>query len=119
MIESIDTTQLMQMSCELYLNDLCTQMSCSQISGLYWLCTNLGPHWDQNLIYKSETRLLQFLRKEIETQKKYENDYDTDLPDGLISLNLNDLLFIEKCYQNDEQLTKTSLNQYEIMSLIS
>ena len=46
MIESIDTSQLMQMSCELYLNDLCTQMSCSQISGLYWLCSNLGPYWD-------------------------------------------------------------------------
>lgn len=99
-MESIDSSQLMQLSCELYLLESCTQMSCSQISGLYWLCANLGPYWDQNLIYRVETRLEEFLRKEIETQKKYEDDNDADLPEGLITISLNDLLFIERCYQN-------------------
>jgi|TARA_B110000285_G_C14786047_1_gene450795 hypothetical protein len=50
------------------------------------------------MVYKAETRLLEFLREEIETQKKYEEDYDADVPEGLITISLNDLLFIERCY---------------------
>ena len=63
-------------------------MSCNKLSGLYWLCSNLGPYWDRMTISKMEDRLVSLLRYELEIQKKIENDFDADVPEGLQTVSL-------------------------------
>lgn len=46
----IDSSQLMQLTCSIYLNDTVVGMSFSQLGGFYWLCSNLGPYWDVQTI---------------------------------------------------------------------
>jgi hypothetical protein len=100
-MEKIDSTQVMKLSCEFYLGNLLPLMSVNKISGLYWLCCNLGQYWDEAIVAKAESRLIDLLRIEISTQKKYDGDLDADIPEGLQTMSLNDLLLIEKYYQND------------------
>lgn len=83
LMEKIDSSQLMRLSCDLYLSDQLPSMSCTKLSGLYWLCCNLGPYWDPATIQKAENRLIELLRIEIATQKKFDGDYDADIPEGL------------------------------------
>ena len=109
----------MRLSCDFYLAEQLPNMACSQISGLYWLCCNLGPYWDSSIITKAENRLIELLRIEIATQKKFDSDYDADIPEGLQTMSLTDILLIEKYYQNDSGLQNCSRNQRELLNLIS
>jgi hypothetical protein len=52
--------------------------------------------------------MVELMKNEIALQKKLEKDYDTDVPEGLQSLGVNDVEFIEKIYQSDEQLGRVS-----------
>jgi len=61
----IDSSQLMQLSCQLYLKNICKQMSPVQLAGLYWLCKNLGAYWDPETLASMETRLVYLLENEI------------------------------------------------------
>ena len=97
-MENIDSSQLMKLSCDFYLGEQLPKMSCTQISGLYWLCCNLGPYWEAGIINKAELRLIELLRIEIATQKKFDGDFDADIPEGLQTMALNDILLIEKYY---------------------
>jgi hypothetical protein len=47
------------------------------------------------MVANSEKRLLELLRIEIATQKKFEGDVDSDIPEGLQTLKVNDILLIE------------------------
>ena len=64
-MESIDAGQIMKLSSDLYLKNTCISMTFNQLSGLYWLCKNLGPFWDSELMSRMEMRLVELLEKEI------------------------------------------------------
>ena len=59
----------MQLSSDFYLMDACIKMDSYQLSSLYWLCRNLGPYWQPDLVSRMEMRLVELLQKEIEVQK--------------------------------------------------
>ena len=91
----------MKLACEIHLKSLCPRMSFSQISGLFWLCRCLGPYWDRDLIDICEQRMIGLMKQEIALQEKLEKDYDADVPEGLQTLSINDVDFIELLYKND------------------
>ena len=41
------------------------------------------------------------MKQEIALQEKLEKDYDADVPEGLQTLSINDVDFIEMLYKND------------------
>lgn len=117
-MDKIDANQLMKLSCDIYLTSHCGKMSVSQLSGLYWLCNNLGPYWDASLIQNVERRLVELLRHEIATQKQLDGDFDADVPEGLQTVSLSDISLIERYYENSPELLQKSQHQREVLSLI-
>ena len=64
-MDKIDSGEIMRLSSDFYLKNTCISMTSDQLSGLYWLCKNLGPFWDQELLSRMEMRLVELLEKEI------------------------------------------------------
>lgn len=108
----------MKLSCDLYLQNNCGGLGSNQMSGLYWLCSNLGPHWEKNMLQSMENRLVELLREEIQMQKKYDGDYDSDVPEGTLVVSMSDMDVIGKYYDVDQQLQSLSQRKGEIKNLI-
>ncbi len=58
------------------------------------------------------------MRQELLIQKNLEKDLEADVPEGLQTMNVNDLEVIEHFYNTDGSLKETSKRQKEIMKLI-
>ena len=99
----------MKLTCDLYLIQNTYGMSCSQITGVYWLCQNLGNYWDSQIINKMEQRLIYLLDFEIEQQKKLEKEYENyDVKEGLQTMNIYDIKMIDNYYKMDGELSHIS-----------
>ena len=99
----------MKLTCDLYLIQNTYGMSCSQITGVYWLCQNLGNYWDSQIISKMEQRLIYLLDFEIEQQKKLEKEYENyDVKEGLQTMNICDIKMIDNYYKMDGELSHIS-----------
>ena len=118
-MKKIDSSQLMKLSCNLYLNQLADTMTPLQISGMYWLCRNLGQYWEQTTLERMESRLIQLLLQEIDMQKKLEGDLDADVPEGLQLWTLSDLNAIANLYEMDEELKHKSKKMKQIKQLMN
>jgi hypothetical protein len=58
------------------------------------------------------------LREELLIQKNLEKDYSADVPEGLQTLNLQDLEVLEHYYNIDEGLRQNSKQSKELLKLI-
>jgi len=119
LMEKINSTQLMQLTCRSYLDNQANQMSPVQLAGMYWLCKNLGRFWDSVTLTHMEDRLVTLLTKEVALQKKLEGDYDADVPEGLQTWKMSDIESIENLYLYEESLASVTPRTKEILSLIN
>lgn len=118
MMEKIDSSQLMALSCQLYLNREVAQMESLQLSGMYWLCRNIGGYWEPETVEIMEKRLLYLLREEVSLQLKLEKDVDIDVKEGLQNWRLTNIEVLKDYYTHDEALRSTSRSKSEILNLL-
>lgn len=91
LLGEINTSQVMKFTCDHYLKDCCDRLTAGQVSGVYWLCRNLGPYWEKDFLQKLESKLIAMCRHEIDLQSRLEKQYDDDVPEGLQTLRVRDL----------------------------
>mmetsp|Transcript_9257 Transcript_9257/g.15564 ORF Transcript_9257/g.15564 Transcript_9257/m.15564 type:complete len:85 (-) Transcript_9257:138-392(-) len=78
---------------QLFISSQIQSFSMHQIAGILWLAHNMG-YMERTMMTRAEERMIKLMNEEIKIQKQIENDYDLDVPEGLQTMNLDDIKFI-------------------------
>jgi len=62
--------------------------------------------------------LIQLLKKEVDLQKELEKDFDADVPEGLQTMSVQDVIQVEHLYLNSDALASASNKYKEVLGLM-
>ncbi|CDW74326.1 UNKNOWN [Stylonychia lemnae] len=120
LLEIIDSHQLIQVSNQLVFNNELPKLTIHQISGLFWIFSNIGgsASFNQVTVDIAEERLSKLMREELLLQKNLEKDVEANVREGLQTMSVHDLEVIDYLYNNDINLKEVSKRSKEIQKLI-
>ena len=62
--------------------------------------------------------MIQLLKKEVDLQKELEKDFDADVPEGLQTMSVQDVIQVEHLYLNSDALASASNKSKEVLGLM-